>query len=232
MKFKDLAPSDKLQIKTQCIFSVLVYRISLQQIKSIPQTLSMLSSEQIKFEDIEGFQANGFWAGSGTRPQGPQAIAALSRMKAKRIRTQKILLFQDYPEEITGFPIAMGQSIFHLRGDHSPAGQRLPEGRLSLVLTAQPDTPLRGMANLQIKPLFQPSILMHSSAMPAGSIYKPITFQEGHFRANLEEGDFVVLAPRKIQQETNTFSWFFIDTEYKEPAALLYLILCQQAGAE
>ena len=37
--------------------------------------------------------------------------------------------FEDYPEEIVGFPVEMGQSVFYFQRDGVIAGKRVPGGR-------------------------------------------------------------------------------------------------------
>jgi hypothetical protein len=230
LKMSDLAPSDQSFLSVQCVFSVILYRVPLDKIQMIPDTLSMLSRKALIFADPEGFSANGFWAASGIQPHGPEVVAALTQLGAERIGIKKLLLFEDYPEEITGFPVDPGQSVFYFQGDGMIAGKRVPGGRLSLVLRGKPDTPRKGFAMLQIESLFQPTLMAGIPSQTRAALFESIFFREVRMQTTLTEGDFVVLAPLKIQQEANTLSRLFIDTRAKEPSALLCLIVCQQTG--
>jgi hypothetical protein len=231
LKMSDLAPLDQSFLSVQCVFSVILYRIAPDKIQMIPDTLSMLSRKSLIFSDAEGFSANGFWAGSGIQPHGPEVVAALTKLGAERIGIKKLLLFEDYPEEITGFPVEPGQSVFYFQGDGMIAGKRVPGGRLSLVLRGKPDTPSKGFALLQIDCLFQPAMMAGIPSQTRAALFESIFFREVRLQTTLTEGDFVVLTAAKIEQESNMLSRLFIDNRAKEPGVLLCLIVCQQTGA-
>lgn len=231
LKITDLEPIDQVPLEVQCVFSVVLYRLPLKNLPSIPTVLPMLSAKGLHFKDSDGFSANHLWAASGTYFLGPEVISALGRLEAERTGIRKFILFQDYPEEIAGFPIEMGQSIFYLRGDGSLVGKQVPSGRLSLVLRAQPDIPRRGFSLVEIEPLFQPSTLRNLSMHHRESLFQSISFQEGRFETTMAEGDFIILTATRIQPDSGMFSRFFSDPDDNEAWALLYLILCQQAGS-
>lgn len=231
LKISDLAPAEQNVLSIQCAFTVIIYRIPLDKIEWIPESLSMLSRKALVFADSDGFAANDFWAVSGVQTLGPEVITALSQLGAERIGIKKLLLFEDYPEEIAGFPMEPGQSVFYFQADGMIAGKRVPNGRLSLALRGRPDTPRKGFATLQIESLFQPSLTGGLSVQTGKSLFEAISIREVRFQTTLSEGDFVVLAATKIQQDVNTLSHFFVDIRSKQPSALLYLIICQQAGA-
>lgn len=231
LKISDLAPSEQNVLSIQCAFTVIVYRIPLDKIQWIPESLSMLSRKALVFSDSDGFAANDFWAASGIQTLGPEVITAITQLGAERIGIKKLLLFEDYPEEIAGFTTESGQSVFYFQADGMLAGKRVPNGRLSLALRGRPDTPRKGFATMQIDSLFQPSLTSGLSVPSGKSLFEAISIREVRFQTTLAEGDFVVLAATKIQQEINTLSHFFVDIRARQPSALLYLIICQQAGA-
>jgi len=230
LKIADLGPSELDSIKVQCVFSVVPYRLPVKSIKSIPEALSMLSDKGLRMEDPDGFSANGFWAAEGPQTVGPNVVTALQKLGAERIGIKKFLLFQEYSEEITGLPITMGQSVFYFRDDGTLTGRRVPGGRLSLVLSAQPDTPRKKMAEVRIETVFRQTSFPNLSSLSQGSLVQSISFKEGSLQATMAEGDFIILAATKIQQDSNTLSHLFLDFRSDEPVAILYLILCQQAG--
>ena len=230
LKITDLEPSDQKFVKIQCAFSVILYRVPLKNIQSIPKVFSMLTEKGLEFEDPDGFAANGFWAVRGTSAVGPEIVTALGKLEAERAGIKKLLLFQDYPEEIVGIPMENGGSVFRFRNDGTLAGQQVPSGRLSLRLKAKPDVPRKGVTEVEIEPLFKPAALMNLPSLKRDSLFQSLPFREGQFQTAMEEGDFILLAATRVQEESNTLSRLFLTTEHKQTEALLYLILCQKAG--
>ncbi len=230
LKITDLEPSDAVSLEVQCVFSVILYRLPLKEIDSVPDVLSQLSTKRIQFDDPEGFSANHIWAAAGDSAQGPEVVTALGRLEAERIGIKKIILFQDYPEELTGFPVEAGRALFYLRGDGTLAGRRVPAGRFSLVLRAQPDLPRRGFSHVEIEPLFRQAALANLPIATRDSLMQSFSLHEGRFGLDMAEGDFLILSAVKIQQDGSALGRFFLDPDSPETSARLYLILCQQAG--
>lgn len=231
LKITDLGPADQIPLEVQCVFTVIVYHLPLKNIQSIPSELLMLSSKGLTFDDRDGFSANHLWAGFGIPSLGPDLVTAFGKLEAGRTGIKKFILFQDYPEEIAGVPVEMGQSVFYIRGDGTVAGRRVPGGRLSLVLRAQPDTPRKGFSHVEIEPLFRPTTIPNMPVQSRESLFQSVSFPEGGVQSNMAEGDFIILAATKIQPDSSMFGRFFLEPDSKEPEAVLYLILCQQAGA-
>ncbi|HPY77752.1 MAG TPA: hypothetical protein PLQ45_07930 [Anaerohalosphaeraceae bacterium] len=230
LKLSDLAPSDQSFLSVQCVFSVIFYRLTLDKLPQIPDTLSMLNRKTLIFADPEGFAANGFWAASGLQPYGSEVVAALGQLGAERIGIKKLFLFEDYPEEIVGFPVEMGQSVFYFQRDGMIAGKRVPGGRLSLSLRGKPDTPSKGFALLQIDTVFQPTMRRGIPSQTKTSLYENIYFREGRLQTTLAEGDFLVFTSTKTELQAATLTRLLADTRGKEPGVLLCLIVCQKAG--
>ncbi|HOK66375.1 MAG TPA: hypothetical protein PLV55_06140, partial [Anaerohalosphaeraceae bacterium] len=152
MKITDLAPLQQSTVQVQCAFAVLVWRIPSEKMQDLPRCLPMLSSKGITVSEPSAFESNGLWAAAGSYDQAPAVLSALEQIGAKRLGTKKLLIFQDYPEEITGFPVEAGQTLFYFGTDKIPAGKQVPSGRLSLMLRARPDNPQRGFASVRIEP--------------------------------------------------------------------------------
>ncbi|HPP57294.1 MAG TPA: hypothetical protein PK054_12035 [Anaerohalosphaeraceae bacterium] len=227
MKITDLAPLQQSTVQVQCAFAVLVWRIPSEKMQDLPRCLPMLSSKGITVSEPSAFESNGLWAAAGSYDQAPAVLSALEQIGAKRLGTKKLLIFQDYPEEITGFPVEAGQTLFYFGTDKIPAGKQVPSGRLSLMLRARPDNPQRGFASVRIEPVFQPAVSGYGGI--AASFFESLSFREGRVLATMTEGDMLVLASPK-PEETSVFSRFFSAPSSKEPGMLLFLIVCQKTG--
>lgn len=226
LKIGDLAPVDSSLDQVRCAFAVLVWRVPQEKLGEIPQVLSMLSSKTILFSDASGFESNGMWAAAGSYSQVPVVLRSLAEIGCRRLGTKKLLIFQDYPEEITGFSVDSGQTLFYFGPEKIPAGKQVPAGRLSLMLRARPDSPQRGFTSVRIEPVFQPAAGGYGMA---ASFFEPFSFREGRLLMRMTEGDFVVLAAPKPEM-MSVFSRFFMAPSEKEPGLLLYLVVCQKAG--
>lgn len=227
LKITDLAPLRRSAVQMQCAFAVLIWWVPLEKMQDLPRILPMLSSKGITFSDPSAFESNGLWAAAGTYDLAESVLSALEQIGAKRLGTKKLLIFQDYPEEIAGFPVEAGQTLFYIGTDKIPAGKQMPSGRLSLMLRARPDNPQRGFALVRIEPVFQPAVSGYGGA--AVPFFEPVSFREGRLLAPMTEGDLLVLASPK-PEEMSIFSRFFSAPSAKEPGALLFLIVCQKAG--
>ncbi len=227
LKITDLLPTETSPVQVHCAFAVLLYCLSPEQMQNVPKALSMLTGRTITFADPAAFESNGLWASAGTYDQTAAVLETLNALGARRLGTKKFLFFQDYPEEINGFPVEAGQTLFYLGSDRIPAAKQVPAGRLALMLRARPDTPQRGFASVRIEPLFQPAFSGFRRA--AGSLFETLSFREGRLMTSMTEGDVLVLASPKME-EMSIFSRFFLAPPSKEPAHMLYLIVCQKAG--
>ncbi|HOQ04574.1 MAG TPA: hypothetical protein PKY88_05120 [Anaerohalosphaeraceae bacterium] len=227
LKITDLAPQEQPSVQVQSAFAVIVWRVPLDKMQDLPRLLPMLSSKGITFSDPSAFESNGLWAAAGSYDQAPAVLSALEQIGAKRLGTKKLLIFQDYPEEITGFPVEAGQTLFYFGTDKIPAGKQVPGGRMSLTLRARPDTPQRGFVSVRIEPLFQPAAAGYGRA--GISLFENLSFREGRLLTSMTEGDLLVLASPK-PEEMSVFSRFFSAPTAKEPGMLLFLIVCQKAG--
>ncbi|MEJ5259552.1 MAG: hypothetical protein WHS88_05110 [Anaerohalosphaeraceae bacterium] len=227
LKITDLAPREQPAVQMQSAFAVIIWRVPLEKMQDLPRILPMLSSKGITFSDPLAFESNGLWAAAGTYDLAESVLSALEQNGAKRLGTKKLLIFQDYPEEITGFPVETGQTLFYFTSDRVPAGKQVPAGRMSLMLRARPDTPQRGFVSVRIEPLFQPASA--GFGRTGISLFESLSFREGRLLTAMTEGDLLVLASPK-PEEMSIFSRFFSAPSAKEPGALLFLIVCQKAG--
>lgn len=247
----DLRPADLPEAEVKSVITVLAYQVPFEKAKLLPEKLSMLSQEGIEYADKEGFEANALWAAQGDKEQMQEVAAQLVQFEvdallaAVKDKTQaqevvarhvqlgefagrnSYLLFDETPEAFAGFPLDYGQTLSFYRADKTPASRVVSAGSFTWSFRLRKEA---SSVRLTVAPAFESYLgkQLKQAGRPAGDM--EFTVEEASLQADLQEGDFLVLAVTEDQRAANSLHWFFQSPVVREGSVLVYLILYADAG--
>jgi hypothetical protein len=232
IKITDLEPTVPDEIPPQIIFHIYFFEMPAANASHLAQIFGGLYQQQLYFADYRTFEKNGLLAGFGRALMLPKVAKKMSEGEAKRVMMNAVMIFDDVGDDFAAVPINSGQTLFYTNADSNVTGVSFQDGSLVWNLRARPLGTVKGVANVQMEPVFRRNIDLTLARL--GKKREKIEQNElgfAGFELNMSEEDFVLLGPSNYQSDKLTLSSLFFTGERKEePVIRLYLIVCAEVS--
>lgn len=184
---------------------------------------------EIYFRNAAAFEANGIAVLAGPRERLTAIARALNNAGASRIAQNIISVPPAQTDAFSSVPFYQPRSLYFLTDKSKLTSRLLYPGFVGWTLFAE-SSAVRDMILLRIAPAYWQTgaedIRLRFGKEPIN--YEPFEFAAFHLR--LKEGDFILLAPSRISDQTNSLNRaLFLETG-KRPLAKCFVIVCESAG--
>lgn len=248
IKIGDLAPTGKRvqpQVLRTTNIEIISYELPVDNITSMEGVWQILKPGTLRYNDLDGFAANGLRAAMGNFAAFNKVTEILKTANAKKLPTNSLLMSNNQPEMvnitriphktisfisrqgvvkdadvgpgIVGLQVLSRQIISDLT---SLKTSKLPESNVEL----QANRPQ--LANIQITPVIFSSTEGAAPALAAQIRENDLRIYSAGFSAMMKPGDFILLSPREYNPDETTASGRFFTKSGHNPAITVYLLVC------
>ena len=226
IKIADLASIYPEDVPPQITFQVFSFEMPAANSYLLEQIFGGLYQRPLHFADYEMFQANALLAGFGLPGMWERVGQKLIQGRAQRLMAGALIIFDETGEDIAAVPINYEQTIFYNDAQNNVVGRSLSDGALVWNIRARPISSVKGVAQVQIEPVFRRSVDM--ALIQLGEKIAPgdNEFAFAGFELNMSLGEFVLFGPSEYQSDQITLSSLFFTLQKDEPVIRLYLIVC------
>lgn len=215
IKFSDLAPTVSSKPLPEIDFQILTFELDAQKIGVSNGIFTLLDLKNIDFSNYPAFRVNGFSAGFGHIGSWDKIADILRRASAKKVKTDRLIVFDDTGDDIAIAGINFEQSVFYTTSDDTVAGSTLDRGHLGIRIIAWPIPEMKGTINLKVVPVFLPQIDRSITRLSYKNNYGKIEFDSSQFGVKIGVGDFVMLGPSQYDPEQITLGSLFFNSTAK-----------------
>jgi hypothetical protein len=191
IKITDIAPETIETIPHQIVFRILTFEVPSEQIDLLQETFRAMSKRQIQFADRDAFDANGFLAGFGTQQEWPAFSGGLEKAISRRTATRNVVVYEAAGDDIAGSMLNSSHDVAWIAAGGKTSRETFAVGRFAWMLKARPLESIRGVAQVQIVPVYRigtRSLLAHLA-----SVSDFTAFPASAISIRMSPGDYVLL---------------------------------------
>jgi hypothetical protein len=228
LTLKDLQPVDAQSSGQQIYFDIVTFELSADKVKSIAGVMARFDSHNVRIYDKELFGKNGLSVYYGRSDDGDKLTSQLRLLEARHVVRTNLITMDKADELISTTIFPVERYIFStLYGDRK-IGQAFGPGKIGWVITPSL-TVRRDAVDVKVVPAYVSeegaSIRMAVGKNELGQ--KP--FGQGRLELTMQEGDFLVLAPSRVPEET-TLDKMLFGPEGANNRMRIYVILFLRVG--
>ncbi|MGB7581891.1 MAG: hypothetical protein WBL85_05530 [Sedimentisphaerales bacterium] len=248
IKIGDIAPTGKRaqpqHLRTTNI-EIISYELPADNITSMEGVWQMLKPGTLRYNDLDGFAANGLRAAMGNFAAFNKVTKILKNANANNLPKNSLLLSDNQPEMINITRIShktisfigrqgvvknadVGPGIVGLQvlsrqiiSDSALPGTNKPPESNVEVQANRPQ-----LANIQITPVIFSSTEGAAPALAERIRENDLRIYSAGFSAMMKPGDFVLLSPREYNPDETTASGRFFTQSGPKPIITVYLLVC------
>jgi hypothetical protein len=229
IRIEDVAPSTPSVTPVRIVFRILSFDVASDQYEKVLDTFNKLGGKEITFVNYETFRGNNFNAAFGKSDEWPDVADVLSQIKAQRTTTENLIVYDDRGDDIVSMLVDSGGVVTFLEPNGSEITDEFSPGRFAWVLRARPVASIRGVAQLEMRPVYRLGIDSYISRLARFRDMRP--FDGGSFGLKMSAGDFLLLGPGRIDKSAQVNLSTMLFTSPKDPsAARIYMIGCVGVG--
>jgi len=192
IKLDDLAAGPDEKEPSQIYFRVFTFELPVEQVKPLQEVFKVMSRRQIRFADRDAFDANGFLAGFGTQEDWPGLSGELDKLVARKTATRNVVVYEAAGDDVSVSLLNSTQDVAWVGEGGKVMRDAFAVGRFAWVLKAQPMESVRGVAQVEILPVYKigtQSFFSHLANMRDSS-----PFSAASMNIRMSPGDYVLLA--------------------------------------
>ncbi len=224
LKITDIASTqtkitDSLMIKNICI-ECIEYEMPIENFALLSEIWPLLSENSLSFNSQKAFWANSFVLGYGKAEIWNEVAQKLKQNGAKKIITTTLLFSSEQEFDIQSAYIPRAASISYIDANLQVKKNNLSEGELCLRLKAKKPSYIKGVCNLYGRIFhIQKNIRRIESSSES-------EFKEIGFAAQMNQGDFLILAPGPYLGDDTSLTKIFFYKNKKRPCIKFYVLFC------
>ena len=190
LKLADLQANGFQGAESSLSFSILSYVLDANSLDAMESVMDILSDRDVSCDNPEAFKANGFIASKGQHRQGAQFAQKLRSIGAVRLRQSSLSIPFGVDEPFYEVDIAESRPIIYSTSLTGLGGTTLQRGKLGWVLSAQDDSPVRGLVHLKLGPAFGKWVFVICGCWKAKSLISINCLMWGVFMLSWKRGSF------------------------------------------
>ena len=192
------------------------------------QAFATLDTKSIRFVNRESFTANGFTVGFGRTLNWKSVSGILSQINAIRGETNNLVVYDDSGDDFAVGMLESQQNISFFDTKGKEVASDFMPGRFSWTLRARPHASVRGVVQLEIRPMYR--FGTHSFVRRLADYRNVIPFDGGAFGLKMSSGEFVLLGTTGRSEDKITLSNLLFSKPQDNSVVLLYMIGCMRVG--
>jgi hypothetical protein len=248
IKIGDLAPTGK-RVQSKVLratnIEIISYELPVDNITSMEGIWQILKPGTLRYNNLDGFAANGLRAAMGNFAAFNKVAEILKTANAKKLPTNSLLISDNQPEMINIARIPhktisfIGRQGIVKNADVGPGIVGLQV--LSRQIISNPTAPRTNKppesdvevqanrpqpVNIQITPVIFSSTEGAAPALAERIKENDLRIYSAGFSAMMKPGDFVLLSPREYNPDETTAAGRFFTKSGPKPTITIYLLVC------
>jgi hypothetical protein len=248
VKIGELAPTGK-RVQQQALrtidIEIVTYELPVDNIISMEDIWRMLKPGTLRYNDLDGFAANGLRAAMGNFAAFNKVAEIFKTANAKKLPTNSLLIADNQPQMITITRIPHKTISFIGRQgvvENTDVGpgivglqvllRRITSNSTSSRTGKPPESDVEAQANrpqlasIQITPVIFSSTEGAAPALAERIKENDLRIYSAGFSTMMKPGDFVLLSPREYNPDETTAAGRFFTRSRPEPVITVYLLVC------
>lgn len=232
IKIEELAPTGRTgwvaqpKILQTTNIDVITYELSAENIRRLDDIWKMLSTGSLRYNNPSGFASNGLRAGAGKYDAYRKITAVLNSADAKKLSTTSLLIPNGQAEMLNIGRLNRKTSISYIGRQGAVETANVGPGILGLQVLARQFSSTRPVANVQVTPIISASTVGLPQELAERLKANDIRFYSAGFRAIMNPGDVVMLAPREHNPDETTAAGRFFTKPEPKPTVIVLLFIC------
>ncbi len=229
IKIGELAPRGRRaqpQVLRTTNIDVINFELPAENIKSLDAVWQVLNADSFRYNDPNGFSANGLRAGAGEFGALDKINEMLKSAQAKKLSATSLLIPNGQAEVLGMGRLTRKTTISYIQRQGALGSAEAGPGILGLQVSARQIADNRPLASVQFVPIIAASTEGLAPELAERIKESDLRIYSAGFGLNMKPGDFVLLAPGRYNaDETTAASRFFTKTGPK-PAVRVLLLVC------
>ena len=221
---KDIQATDTAEMPDRVVFRVFTFEFADDQVDKLQAAFEGLDLRPIRFVNQDAFLGNDFAVGYGRTDDWQSASKVLAEIKAIRKETKNLVVYDGSGDDIAVGMLQSAQSVSFVGVDGKAVEAEFMPGRFSWTLRARPDAAFRGVAHVEMRPVYRFGLDSFISRL---ADYREITpLDGGGFGFKISSDDFILLAPTAAVKGPLTLSNILFVSPENDSALRVYMIGC------
>jgi|GEM_PF-4746943 len=227
VKMTDLTPAANSESAALPTINIVmhIFETEVSRFNDLEKIWPILKTDPIRFNDENRFEQNSFRVGFGQAEKWPDIAELLYEAESHRAERNAMLLKRGNENEIPVISLPRERKISYVGQDESLEQIELARGDICFQLMADSIPGSRGVARVEIMPIFQPDV----HPLPGVEMDR-LGWQEFDFlgmRADMTPGDFIIISAKSPIQDDRTLAGTIL-SKYQHHRHLLrtFVIVC------
>jgi hypothetical protein len=245
IKIGDLAPTGR-RVKPKVLHTtnieVISYELPVENIASLDDAWQMLNAGALRYNDPNGFAANGLRAATGEFAVFNKVSEMLKSANATKLPTTSLLMSDNQPELLRITRMPYKTIIPYIARHGAVRNAEVGPGTVCLQIsarqiisssmspgtnsTASPEVNIRQLASINVVPAILALTNGVAPALAEQIRENDLRINSAGISAIMKPGDFVMLCPRVYKPNEITAADRFFTKSGSKPAVRVFLLVC------
>jgi hypothetical protein len=229
IKIGDLAPTGQRvppQVLRATNIDVIAFELPAENIKSLDAVRQMRNADSLRYNDPNGFAANGLQATAGESGAFDKITELLKSAKAKKLSTTSLLIPNGQTEVLRIARLTHKTTISYIGRQGAIESAQAGPGILGLEVSARQIADMQSLARVQVVPAILASTEGLAPALATRLKEADLRFYSAGFSVIMKPGDFVLLTPSEYKPDEITAAGRFLTKPEPNPAVRALLFVC------
>ena len=233
IKLSDLrAKEESPEVESLLSFTVLTYVLDPNSVGSLENIIDSVSQRDIRYDNIDAFEANGFSIGCGLHQEGARVAQKLRSIGARRISQNRMIIPPGSNEIVFEEPVVGPRAVIYSTSATGAGGATIGTGRLGWVISVQKQPDVRDVVSVTLSPAFWELGGSHLRLLEGKNPFQYRFFEVGRVHFQMEPGQFCLLGPERIVWRQDTLDRLLFTVRRRNQMRFFVIVFDGQRGID
>lgn len=219
VKLSDLQPTDIEFEPPQINLDLVAFEMPAENLQTVTKIFDSITDSQIILAGKDRMKANGFKVALGYSEQWQLLVPLLHQARARKANTNKLLIIDSQGEDIYIKNIYTPYRLSYINASSYNLLQDLPPGRAIFRVKAAMLPERKRLASVKLQALYKSSVSDIFTKANDNNIANENILDFASMRMKMNEGDFILLAPEKHDEQPGSLENLFFSFTGDYPEA-------------
>lgn len=229
---EDLQARQPPQVETLLSFSVLTYVLDAESIESLETIVDSLSQGDIRYTNVEAFEANGFSAGIGLHKEGASIAQKLQSIGAVRVGQGALKIPPNSNEILSSETVVGPRAILYSTSSTGIGGITVESGKVGWVISAGQGPDAAETVHLALCPAYWQIGASNLRLLTGRSPFEFRFFEAGRIDFELAAGQFCILGPQRVVTDQDTLDRILFEMARRKQVRFFVIIYGGPRGSD
>ncbi len=205
---------------------VVTFEFPAEKLDSLQDIRAMLNTKALRFDDLNAFRANSFWAGAAPLRILQTTLNRLTAAGGSKTGTTSLLIPNGSSETVNIARIAHRSDISFVSRSSRPDKVNVGPGYLALQVSAARPPGLDFVCTVRVTPIFSPETRGLTPKLAERLRANQERFSSASFALSMRPGDFLLLMPLRPCDDPSTLCGLFFGMAPDRRSFKAYLLAC------